>query len=71
MIKFEKMPADFVGRTKIRYKDPGTMATINTEDNKLHVVFHERVSGVAPGQSCVMYDGDDLVGGGFIARKTA
>lgn len=69
MIKFDTMPHDFVGRTKIRYKDPGTMATINTEGNKLHVLFHEKVSGVAPGQSCVMYDGDDLVGGGFIARN--
>jgi tRNA-specific 2-thiouridylase len=63
------LPEDFVGLTKIRYKDPGTLATINTIDNELDVIFHQSVSGVAPGQSAVIYEGDDLVGGGFINRK--
>ena len=69
LVKFEQLPADFVGLTKIRYKDPGTLATIHSENDTLQVIFHEPVSGVAPGQSCVIYDGDDLVAGGFIARK--
>lgn len=69
LIKYAQLPADFTALTKIRYKDPGTMATINEEGNRLHVVFHQAVSGVAPGQSCVMYEGDDLVGGGFIDRN--
>lgn len=71
LIKYAALPADFIAQTKIRYKDPGTPATINTEGNKLHVVFHNPVSGVAPGQSAVMYEGDDLVGGGFIDRPNA
>ncbi len=70
LIKYETLPHDFVSLTKIRYKDSGTMATINTIGNKLDVIFHESVSGVAPGQSAVFYEGDDLVGGGFIERKT-
>jgi tRNA-uridine 2-sulfurtransferase len=70
LIKYETLPHDFVSLTKIRYKDAGTMATINTIGNKLDVIFHSPVSGVAPGQSAVMYEGDDLVGGGFIERKT-
>jgi len=71
LIKYASLPPDFVAITKIRYKDPGTLATINTEGNKLHVVFHNPVSGVAPGQSAVMYEGNDLVGGGFIDRSSS
>ncbi|MGZ4089001.1 MAG: tRNA methyl transferase PRC-barrel domain-containing protein, partial [Bacteroidia bacterium] len=69
IIKYESLPDDFVGLTRIRYKDPGTLATINTIGNKLDVIFHSPVTGVAPGQSAVIYEGNDLVGGGFIDRK--
>jgi tRNA-specific 2-thiouridylase len=69
LIKYETLPEDFVGLTKIRYKDDGAPATINVIDNKLDVIFHSSVSGIAPGQSAVIYEGDDLVGGGFIERK--
>lgn len=69
LIKYAALPDDFVGLTKIRYKDAGTLATINTVENKLDVVFHAPVTGVAPGQSAVIYEGNDLVGGGFIDRK--
>ena len=69
LIKYEHLPEDFVGLTKIRYKDPGTLATINTIDDKLDFIFHSTVNGVAPGQSAVFYEGNDLVGGGFINRK--
>jgi tRNA-specific 2-thiouridylase len=54
---------------KIRYKDPGTPATVWVEeDGKLRVLFHHPVAGVAPGQSAVMYEGQDLVAGGFIEK---
>ncbi|HOZ87057.1 MAG TPA: tRNA 2-thiouridine(34) synthase MnmA [Bacteroidia bacterium] len=69
LIKYESLPEDFNALTKIRYKDAGTMSTINTMDNKLDIIFHQPVSGVAPGQSAVIYEGNDLVGGGFIDRK--
>ncbi len=69
LIKYEHLPEDFVGLTKIRYKDPGTLATINVIGDKLDVIFHSPVNGVAPGQSAVFYEGNDLVGGGFINRK--
>jgi tRNA-specific 2-thiouridylase len=29
-------------------------------------MFHDKVSAIAPGQSAVFYDGDDVIGGGFI-----
>jgi tRNA-uridine 2-sulfurtransferase len=69
LIKYAELPADFVGLTKIRYKDAGSPATINRIGDKLDVIFHNPVSGVAPGQSAVIYEGDDLIGGGFIDRK--
>ena len=69
LIKYAALPQDYVALTKIRYKDAGRMSTINTIDNKLNIVFHESATGIAPGQSAVIYEGDDLIGGGFIDRK--
>ncbi|MFN5181847.1 MAG: tRNA 2-thiouridine(34) synthase MnmA [Bacteroidota bacterium] len=69
LMKHEILPQDFKALTKIRYKDPGTMAIINEKDNQLHFIFQDNVSAVAPGQSAVFYEGNDLVGGGFIDRK--
>lgn len=69
LVKYETLPQDFVALTKIRYKDAGRLSTINTIDNRLNIVFHESATGIAPGQSAVIYEGDDLIGGGFIDRK--
>lgn len=69
LMKYERIPEDFVALTKIRYKDPGTPATLNMEGEKLHVIFHQDVQGIAPGQSAVIYEGNDIVAGGFIARN--
>ena len=70
LVKYEKLPENFEGITKIRYKDAGTPATLSEEHNgMLKALFHQPVNGVAPGQSAVFYEGDDLVGGGFIARN--
>jgi tRNA-uridine 2-sulfurtransferase len=67
--KFDKLSEDTVALTKIRYKDKGTMSTINMTDNgEVEVIFHEKTSGIAPGQSAVFYDGNDLIGGGFIKK---
>lgn len=69
LVKYAKLPENYQALVKIRYKDAGTMATLTEEDGKIRVVFHQPVTGVAPGQSAVFYEGDDLVGGGFIDRK--
>lgn len=69
LIKYEQLPDNFQALVKIRYKDPGKSATIHTVDDRhLEIIFHEPVYAVAPGQSAVFYEGDDLVGGGFIER---
>ncbi len=52
--------------TKIRYKDPGHLSRIQIADQKLRVDFAACVKGIAPGQSAVIYDGEDVVCGGII-----
>ena len=69
LIKYESLPDGFEALTKIRYKDPGQLATLNNIATGLEVVFHAPVSAIAPGQSAVFYEGDDLIGGGFIERS--
>lgn len=69
LIKYETLPDNFQSLVKIRYKDPGTMATIHTiDENFLEIIFHQPVYAVAPGQSAVFYEDDDLVGGGIIDK---
>jgi tRNA-uridine 2-sulfurtransferase len=68
LVKYDNISNNFEALTKIRYKDPGTASTISMHDNLMKVVFHKNVSAVAPGQSAVFYEDEDLVGGGFILK---
>ncbi len=52
--------------TKVRYRDSGTIAEIRPVGKDVEVVFGANVKGIAPGQSAVFYEGDDVVGGGII-----
>ncbi len=52
---------------KIRYKSEPAMSWVRPlEQDRVAVEFHANVSGVAPGQSAVFYEGDDVVAGGII-----
>lgn len=64
--KYNKLPQNARYLTKIRYRDPGKMATINIEGNLAKVIFDYPVYAISPGQSVVFYEGNDLVGGGII-----
>ncbi|MEZ0539813.1 tRNA 2-thiouridine(34) synthase MnmA [Fibrella arboris] len=56
--------------TKVRYKDPGTSATVvQTAPDQIEVRFDEGVSAIAPGQAAVFYEGNDVVGGGWIMKS--
>ena len=69
---FQKIPAlhgEMEAVVKIRYKDKGTPATISMDGDRVKVEFHAPVAGIAPGQSSVFYDGNDVIGGGFIDRE--
>ncbi len=55
--------------TKIRYKDPGQISRIESLKESVKVTFTGPVKSIAPGQSAVVYEGDDLVCGGIIQRS--
>ena len=68
--KYDSIPAEGLETvTKVRYKDAGTAAFIEGLNGKIKVEFHEDVSGIAPGQAAVFYEGDDVVGGGWILKS--
>ena len=68
--KYDSIPPEGLETvTKVRYKDAGTAAFIEGLNGKIKVEFHEDVSGIAPGQAAVFYEGDDVVGGGWILKS--
>ena len=54
---------------KIRYQHTGEMADLEPAGEQVHLRFHQPVRAVAPGQSAVFYDGEELLGGGIISSK--
>ena len=69
--KYARLDQPLETVTKVRYKDPGTPATIiqSADGNQIDVLFDEGVSAIAPGQAAVFYEGDDVVGGGWIMKS--
>ena len=54
---------------KIRYNHPGTPATVTPlENDRARVRLAEPQRAVTPGQAAVIYDGDVVLGGGWICR---
>jgi tRNA-uridine 2-sulfurtransferase len=66
LIKYAALKPGHPAHTKIRYKDAGHASTLFQTGNKMEVVFEEPVMAITPGQSAVFYEGDDVLGGGFI-----
>jgi tRNA-specific 2-thiouridylase len=55
---------------KVRYRHEPAMATIRTlEDNRARVVFDEPQRAITPGQATIFYDGEEVVGGGWIEKN--
>jgi tRNA-uridine 2-sulfurtransferase len=60
-------PAGTRVTAQIRYRHREAAASIEPLDgNRVRVAFDQPQSAVAPGQAVVMYDGDSVVGGGWI-----
>ncbi|GAB3426144.1 tRNA 2-thiouridine(34) synthase MnmA [Niabella aquatica] len=66
MIKYETITPGMEAVTKIRYKDSGTLSNLYPGNGGIRVAFYENAKGIAPGQSAVFYEGDDVIGGGII-----
>jgi tRNA-specific 2-thiouridylase len=58
---------EFVALSKVRYRAPKLPSIVKMESKSKAVVkFLEPAVGVAKGQACVFYDGEKLLGGGWI-----
>lgn len=68
MIKYDHIPAEMPAVTKIRYKDAGSESILYPEGDLVKVHFDHAVSSIAPGQSAVFYEGDDVIAGGIIRK---
>ena len=69
LVKYDAIPDGLHTVTKVRYKHSGEDSVLCNEGGDIKVIFHHKVDCVAPGQSAVFYEGNDVVGGGFIKRK--
>lgn len=69
MVKYAQLDAPMEAITKIRYKDSGHLGELEQHGTEMKVRFYDTVSAIAPGQSAVFYEGNDVIGGGFISRR--
>lgn len=69
MLKYESITGEIEATTKVRYLDKGTLSTITQQDDNVFVKFHQGVDSIAPGQAAVFYEGDDVIGGGWILNS--
>lgn len=62
------VPEQFECKAMIRYRQTPVEAKVIRDENadRMRVEFTEHVHGVAPGQAVVCYDGDRVLGGGWI-----
>lgn len=69
MIKYDHIEDGTSSIVKIRYKDAGNQAILYNDGENIRVNFYDNAKGIAPGQSAVFYEGNDVVGGGIIQRE--
>ena len=65
-MKYENLFSPMRLECKIRYNSRGVECEARQEGDKLYIRFAEPVSAATPGQSAVLYEGDDVVAGGVI-----
>ncbi|MEM0997673.1 MAG: tRNA 2-thiouridine(34) synthase MnmA [Bacteroidota bacterium] len=67
LVKYPELPEEMEALTKIRYKDRGAQSLLHPVDGQhVDVIFQTPVKAITPGQSAVFYQGDDVLGGGWI-----
>jgi tRNA-uridine 2-sulfurtransferase len=67
-IKYDGITEGMEAMTRIRYKDKGALSNLYAHENGIRARFYENVKSIAPGQSAVFYEGNDVIGGGIIQR---
>lgn len=66
LCKYTNLDSEKLYSVKIRYRDQGSLAKCKIQGGKLFVEFQKAKNSIAPGQSVVIYEGDDVVGGAVI-----
>ena len=69
LMKYERISTPLQTVTKVRYNDNGAPAVIEQIGDRVKVHFHSGVNAIAPGQAAVFYEGEDVVGGGWISSS--
>lgn len=68
-VKHDYLPDEFIGHTQIRSNGiPYPSLIRSTNETSFEVIFDEPIAAIAPGQAAVVYDGNDVVAGGWIDR---
>jgi len=61
--------ATFDATVQIRYNHAGAAARVRvTGPDTFEVEFTDPIAAITPGQAAVVYDGDKLLGGGWIEQ---
>ena len=68
LIACDRLDSDLRAEVKTRYQQTASPATIRQlDEGRARIIFDQPQRAVAAGQSAVFYDGDTVIGGGFIA----
>jgi tRNA-specific 2-thiouridylase len=69
-VAFDEPDTPVRAYVKVRYRHEPAPATIRAlPDSMAEIVFEEPQRAITPGQATIFYNGDEVVGGGWIARQ--
>lgn len=68
LIKYTDIEDGFRAMVRIRYRSEAVSATLMKEKSGIRIIFDQPVQAITPGQSAVIYEGDDVLGGGIFSR---
>ena len=67
LISTDRIDGELRVNARVRYNQKEQPATVSqTDENTIRVVFDEPQRAICKGQAVVLYDGDEVVGGGVI-----
>lgn len=66
LIKYSQINENQKVQLKIRYKSEAIDATLFPKNKSVNIITNKSLFAVAPGQSAVLYENNDVVGGGII-----
>ena len=68
-VAFDEPQTQIRANVKVRYRHEPTPATIfPLVENRARILFDEPQRAITPGQATVFYDGEEVVGGGWIVK---